>query len=292
MANYLVTGGAGFIGSHIVDALISKGEKVRVIDNLSTGREENIAHLLDKIDFIKGDITDAETVRASMVDIDYVIHQGAIPSVPRSFKSPKESLSVNSGGTLQLLIAAKENNVKYFTYASSSSVYGDKKNFQPKSPYGVSKLLGEQYCLLYNRLYGLNTVCLRYFNVFGPRQNPNSQYAAVIPKFLDLLKKGISPVIYGDGEQSRDFTFVKNVVEANLLIRKPGAYNIGCGKSTSLNNLYKMMNEMLGVNIPAKYDPPRPGDILYSCAKIDTSVYSPKVDLREGLEITIKQWKN
>jgi nucleoside-diphosphate-sugar epimerase len=290
MAKYLVTGGAGFIGSHIVDALISKGENVRVLDNLSTGRKENIAHVLDKIDFIKGDITDAETVKSAVSDIDYVIHQAAIPSVPRSFKDPMESLFVNSGGTLQLLISAKENNVKCFTYASSSSVYGDKNNFQPKSPYGVSKLLGEQYCLLYNRLYGLNTVCLRYFNVFGPRQNPNSQYAAVIPKFLESLKNGIAPVIYGNGEQSRDFTFVQNVVEANLLIRKAGVYNIGCGKSTSLNVLYKMMSEMLGVNIPAKYDPPRPGDILYSCAKIDTTVYKPKVDLKEGMEHTIKQW--
>jgi nucleoside-diphosphate-sugar epimerase len=292
MSNYLVTGGAGFIGSHIVDALLKRGETVRVIDNLCTGRIENIEHVLKEIEFIKGDIRDREVAKKAVSGIDYVIHQAAIPSVPRSFQTPMDSVSVNSGGTLELLIAAKEEGVRCFTYASSSSVYGDKSNFQPKSPYGVSKLLGEQYCVLYNRLYGLNTVCLRYFNVFGPRQNPNSQYAAVIPKFIQSLKDRISPVIYGDGTQSRDFTFVQNIVYANLNIQKTGVYAIGCGKSTSLNDLFKMIKEMVRADISPKYDPPRPGDILYSCAKIDESEYKPQFSLREGLEITIKQWKN
>jgi nucleoside-diphosphate-sugar epimerase len=292
MSNYLVTGGAGFIGSHIVDALLKRGETVRVIDNLCTGRIENIEHVLKEIEFIKGDIRDREVAKKAVSGIDYVIHQAAIPSVPRSFQTPMDSVSVNSGGTLELLIAAKEEGVRCFTYASSSSVYGDKSNFQPKSPYGVSKLLGEQYCVLYNRLYGLNTVCLRYFNVFGPRQNPNSQYAAVIPKFIQSLKDRISPVIYGDGTQSRDFTFVQNIVYANLNIQKTGVYAIGCGKSTSLNDLFKMIKEMVRADISPKYDPPRPGDILYSRAKIDESEYKPQFSLREGLEITIKQWKN
>lgn len=287
MAKYLVTGGAGFIGSHIVDALVSKGENVRVLDNLSTGNKKNLENVIDKIELAIGDIKDRSIVASAVQDIDFILHQAAIPSAPRSFETPEESLSVNSGGTLQLLIAAKETGVKCFLYASSSSIYGDNKDFKPKSPYGVSKLLGEQYCLLYNRLYGLNTVCLRYFNVFGPRQNPDSQYSAVIPKFIKALKNGDSPVIYGDGEQSRDFTYVKNVVNANLIIRKAGVYDIGFGKSTTVNNLYEMTKEILGVKIPAKYVSPRPGEIKYSLAKIDASVYKPEIDLEKGLKLTI-----
>lgn len=274
--NYLVTGGAGFIGSHIADALVEAGHRVRVLDNLSTGKREN---LNNKVELIVGDIRDSATVNSAVKDIDYILHQAAIPSVPRSFEDPVETLSVNSGGTLQLLIAAKDSGVKCFVYASSSSVYAK------TSPYGVSKLLGEQYCLLYNRLYGLNTVCLRYFNVFGPRQNPNSQYAAVIPRFIYALRSGESPTIYGDGEQSRDFTYVQNVVEANLSIRTQGVYDIGCGKSTTINELFNMIRDLLGVKVSPKYGPPRPGDVRFSCAKIDSK---PRIDLYEGLQRTIK----
>lgn len=281
MANYLVTGGAGFIGSHIVDALINSGHNVRVVDNLSTGKKENLENVLNRIEFIEGDIRDSNVVKSAVSGIDYILHQAAIPSVLRSFQNPIETLSVNGGGTLQLLITAKDSKVKCFVYASSSSVYG--KN----SPYGVSKLLGEQYCLLYNRLYGLNTVCLRYFNVFGPRQDSNSQYAAVIPKFIDALRNGESPTIFGDGKQSRDFTYIQNVVEANLNIRTSGAYDIGCGESTTVNGLFNIIRDMLGVKISAKYCPPRPGDIRFSCARIDKSIYKPKIDLRKGLGLTL-----
>lgn len=288
MANYLVTGGAGFIGSHITEALVKKGHRVRVLDNLSTGKKENLENIINKIELIVGDIRDTSIVKKAVKGIDYILHQAAIPSVERSFQNPIETVSVNSGGTLQLLISAKENGVKLFIYASSSSVYGDKNNFQPKSPYGVSKFLGEQYCLLYNRLYGLNTVCLRYFNVFGPRQDRKSQYSAVIPKFINALLNNKSPTIYGDGEQSRDFTYIQNVVDANMGIAKPGVYDIGCGKSTSVNELFRMIRDMLGKKNEARYDPPRPGDIRYSCAKIDTAVYGPKIDLKDGLEIYIE----
>jgi nucleoside-diphosphate-sugar epimerase len=290
MANYLVTGGAGFIGSHIVDTLVAGGHSVRVIDNLMTGRKENIAHVQDKIEFILGDVRDVELVKKIVKDVDYILHQAAIPSVPRSFKDPYNSVSVNAGGTLNLLNAAKESKVKCFVYASSSSIYGDQHNFQPKSPYGVGKLLGEQYCVLYNRLYGLNTVCLRYFNVFGARQNPNSEYAAVIPKFITSLKNGLSPTIYGDGEQRRDFTYVKNVVEANLTIRKPGAYDIGCGQNTSINELFSMIQEFVGTNISPKYEPPRKGDIRLSCANLDSTVFVPKILIKEGVNFTVKAY--
>lgn len=281
MANYLVTGGAGFIGSHIVDALINNGHRVRVLDNLSTGKKENIENVLNKIEFIEGDIRDSAVVNPAVSGIDYILHQAAIPSVLRSFQNPVETLSVNGGGTMQLLIAAKDYGVKSFVYASSSSVYGK------SSPYGVSKLLGEQYCLLYNRIYGLNTVCLRYFNVFGPRQDSNSQYAAVIPKFIDAIRNGDSPPIFGDGEQSRDFTYIQNVVEANLNICTPGVYDVGCGESTTVNELFNIIKDMLGAKISAKYCPLRPGDIRFSQAKIDKSIYKPKIDLRKGLELTL-----
>lgn len=278
MANYLVTGGAGFIGSHIVDALVDSGHKVRVLDNLSTGEKENLDRVLNKIELIVGDIRDEQIVKSAVSGVEHILHQAAIPSVPRSFQNPIDTISVNSGGTLNLLNIAKDSGVKCFVYASSSSVYGK------SSPYGVSKLLGEQYCLLYNRLYGLNTVCLRYFNVFGPRQNPNSQYAAVIPKFINTLKKGGIPVIYGDGKQARDFTYVQNVVEANLATEAPGVYDVGCGNSTTINELFNMISQMLSVQIHARYEAPRPGDIRYSCAKVK---YKPKIDLYAGLQLTI-----
>lgn len=289
MANYLVTGGAGFIGSNIVDALLSAGHKVRVLDNLSTGKKENLSHVLNKIEFIEGSIMDTNLVSSSVKDIDYILHQAAIPSVARSFDNPIDSLSVNSGGTLNMLNAAKEAGVKCFVYASSSSVYGDKKDFKPKSPYGVSKLLGERYCVLYNKLYGLNTVCLRYFNVFGKRQDPKSQYAAVVPKFIQALRNGKAPVIDGDGTQSRDFTFVGNVISANLNIRTSGVYDIGCGRETTVLDLFKEIKEILKSDINPNHGPPRPGDIKRSLAILNNEVYKPKVFLKEGLEKTINE---
>lgn len=281
MARYLVTGGAGFIGSHIVDALLAQGHSVRVIDNLSTGKKENLEHVKDRIELVVGDIRDRKVVESAVCGTEYIIHQAAIPSVPRSFKNPIETLSANTDGTLQLLEAAKKNNIRCFVYASSSSTYGK------ASPYGISKLLGEQYCVLYSRLYNLNTVCLRYFNVFGPRQNPNSQYAAVVPKFVNALRNGNSPTINGDGKQSRDFTFVRNVVLANLTIRTQGVYDIGCGKSTTVNKLFKLISDILRSKTQPQYGPSRPGDIRFSCAKINKTVFQPKVNLLEGLKLTI-----
>lgn len=280
-ASYLVTGGAGFIGSHIVDALLKEGYKVRVLDNLSTGKKENLKHVLDRIEFIQADIRDESIVRSAVKDVDYILHQAAIPSVQRSFDNPYETLSVNAGGTLQLLTIAKDNGVKCFVYASSSSVYGK------ASPYGISKLLGEQYCMLYHRLYGLNTVCLRYFNVFGPRQDPNSQYSAVIPRFIHALKNNQPPIIYGDGKQSRDFTYITNVVNANLYIRKPGIYDIGCGRSTSINELLKMIMEIMGVNTKPIYAPPRKGDVRFSCANLNSPEYQPVIYIEEGLRMLL-----
>lgn len=287
MANYLVTGGAGFIGSHIVDALVEKGEEVRVLDNLSTGKKANLEGVLNKIELIIGDIRDSSVVRSAVKGVDYILHQAALPSVPRSFKNPIESLSVNSGGTLELLKAARDAKVKRFVYASSSSVYG------LKSPYAVSKGLGGQCCILFSRLYSLNTVCLRYFNVFGPRQDPASQYAAVVPKFIGALRNRQPATIYGDGQQTRDFTYVRNVVDANLnaAIRgSAGVYNIGCGKETTVNELFHLVKQALNVDGTFQYGPPRPGDVRHSCADITKAQeglgYKPQIDLEEGLRLT------
>ncbi len=301
--NYLVTGGAGFIGSHIVAALTARGDRVRILDNFSTGKEKNI---IAGAEVVKGDIRDEKTVFASLRDIDYVIHQAALPSVARSFLDPYESVSVNAGGTLQLLSAARQAKVKAFVYASSSSVYGDsdasvrKEEMppQPLSPYASGKLLGEQYCILFRRLYGLNTIALRYFNVFGPRQDPNSQYSAVIPRFIQALRRGGPVTIYGDGTQVRDFTYVGNVVSANLkavAAREGSFYNIGCGKPTDVNMLAKTIEEILGTSYGAKYDASRPGDVYRSCADISKGReelgYLPEVDLEEGLKRTIKYYE-
>ncbi len=287
MADYLVTGGAGFIGSHIVEALVADGHKVRVLDNLSTGKKENLSSVLDRRELIIGDIRDSEVVEEAVARVGHILHQAAIPSVARSFHNPEETLSVNCGGTLQLLAAARGAGDIRFIFASSSSVYGDRNDFKPKSPYGASKLLGEQYCLLYHRLYGLNTVCLRYFNVFGARQDPDTQYAAVVPLFIKLLKTGQQPVIDGDGGQSRDFTYVKNVVKANLTINKPGVYDIGCGREKTVSELCRTIKEILDVDIDPVYGPPRPGDIRSSRAVIDESVYQPDYFMEQGLRILL-----
>jgi len=245
---YLVTGGAGFIGSHLVEELVKQGQRVRVIDNLSTGKKENIKPFLGEIEFVEGDIRDLELVRAAMDGVEYVLHQAAVPSVPRSVKDPLTSNSVNVEGTLNILVAARDADVKRVVYASSSSVYGDTPVLpkhedmkqEPRSPYAVSKLTGELYCQVFYYVYGLETVVLRYFNVFGPQQDPKSQYAAVVPKFITALLHGESPTIFGDGEQSRDFTYIENVVAANLLATKAPdvageVFNIAYGERITVN---------------------------------------------------------
>lgn len=306
---YLVTGGAGFIGSHLVEELVKQGQGVRVIDNLSTGKKENIKPFLEKIEFTEGDIRDLELVRAAMDGVDYVLHQAAVPSVPRSVKDPLISNSVNVEGTLNILVAARDADVKRVVYASSSSVYGDTPVLpkhedmkqEPRSPYAVSKLGGELYCQAFYHVYGLETVALRYFNVFGPRQDPKSQYAAVVPKFITALLHVETPTIFGDGEQSRDFTYIENVVAANLLATKASGvagevFNIACGERITINELACMLADIIGVNIEPEHTPPRPGDVLHSLADISKAKellgYEVKVSTPEGLEQTVEWYKS
>ena len=300
---YLVTGGAGFIGSNIAEALVNAGKKVRIIDNLSTGHIENISDFSAQVDFIQGDIRYLNTVMEVMDGVDYVLHQAALPSVPRSIQTPIESNDNNLNGTLNILYAAAKSGVKRVVYAASSSAYGDAEQLpkiedmapKPLSPYAVNKLAGELYCSVYSHVFGLETVALRYFNVFGPRQDPNSYYSAVIPKFIKALLEGKPSVIYGDGEQSRDFSYIDNVVSANLLACKaPDAsgqmMNLACGERTSLNSLYQMLQDIMGVNIPAKYTDPRPGDVKHSLADISKAEkllgYKVDVPVFEGLKRT------
>lgn len=306
---YLVTGGAGFIGSHLVERLCKERQKVRVIDNLSTGKKGNIAPFMNEIEFIEGDIRDLELVRRVMKGVDYVLHQAAVPSVPRSIKDPLTTNTVNVQGTLNVLLAARDAGVKRVIYASSSSVYGNTSTLpkhedmrpEPRSPYAVSKLAGECYCKVFYHVYGLETVVLRYFNVFGPRQDPESQYAAVIPKFIMALLRGEPPMIFGDGEQSRDFTYVENVVEANLLAAKAPdvageVLNIACGERISINQLVAILGEIIGTKIKPMYAPPRPGDVRHSLADISKAQrllgYQVKVDLLEGLRRTVEWYKH
>jgi nucleoside-diphosphate-sugar epimerase len=305
MSSYLVSGGAGFIGSHLVEKLIERGEKVCVLDNFLTGKRENIAAFLKQIELIEGDIRDLETCRRACQGVDYVLHQAALPSVARSVEDPHTTNEINLTGTLNLLLAAREAKVKRFVFASSSSVYGDDASWpkregeegRPLSPYAVSKLAGEHYCRLFFQLYGLSTVCLRYFNVFGPRQDPFSPYAAVIPNFILRLLQGERPIIFGDGEQSRDFTYVANVVEANLLAATASAevsgevLNIACGESISVNALAAGINQILGTDLRPIYSEPRPGDIRHSQADISRARkilgYEPRYGFWPGLEETI-----
>jgi UDP-glucose 4-epimerase len=308
-----VTGGAGFIGSNISEELVKRGEKVRILDNFSTGKRENIVKFKDGIELIKGDLRDLEIVKRAMDGVDFVLHQGALPSVERSTKEPLTTNRVNILGTLNVLIAASEAKVKRVVYASSSSIYGDtpicltvgqalpKKEgmkTNPQSPYAVTKLIGEEYCRIYYSIYGLETICLRYFNVFGPMQDPSSQYTAVIPKFITLMLRGESPPIYGDGEQSRDFTFINNVVEANLEACEAKwasgrAFNIACGKSISINNLVQRLNRILETRIEPTYQSPRKGDVRHSWADISQARkvlhYSPEIGFDVGLKKTV-QW--
>lgn len=304
MATYLVTGGAGFIGSNIVDQLVKRGEAVRILDDFSTGREENVQHFADKVDIIRGDIRDGDAVEQAVRGVDFVVHQAALASVPRSIEEPAESSEVNILGTVNLLESARRNSVRRFVYASSSSVYGDSDVLpkvetmppRPKSPYAVAKLSGEYFCQAFSEIHGLPTVSLRYFNVFGPRQDPSSQYAAVIPIFAHHLKEGSSPTIFGDGEQSRDFTFVSNVVDANIRAceaNTTGAkvYNVACGNRFDLNCLYGRLKTLMGVDLEVKYGPERVGDVKHSQADI-TAVsrdlgFKVEVGFEEGLERTV-----
>ena len=303
MSSFLVTGGAGFIGSHIVDKLIELGEDVRVLDNFSTGKIENVQHNLGKIELIRGSLTDLETVREAVKGMDYVLHQGAIPSVPRSVSDPIASNEANITGTLKVLVAARDAGVKRVVYASSSSVYGDIPTLpkvedmptNPLSPYALTKLACEYYCRMFYKLYGLETVSLRYFNVFGPRQDPTSQYSAVIPKFLSLILDDKQPVINGDGLQSRDFTYVANNVEANLqACAKPNVagevMNIACGERFTLLDLVDNLNRITGKAIEPLFGPPQPGDIKHSLAGIEKAgallEFKPTVGFQEGLKRT------
>ena len=305
MSKFLVTGGAGFIGSHIVDRLVADGEDVRVIDNLSTGKLANMEHNLDKIDFRQESLTDLSVVRNVVDGVDYIIHQAAIPSVPRSVADPIASNDAGINATLNLLVAAKDAGVKRVVYASSSSVYGnsptlpkhEKMGTNPLSPYALTKLAGEHYLRIFTELYGLETVSLRYFNVFGPRQDPGSQYAAVIPKFITLIARGERPVIYGDGQQSRDFTYVSNNVNANLLAcTAPGVaghvFNIACGERFSLLDLVEAINRILGTSIEPILEDERPGDVKHSLADIskarEAMGFEPIITFTEGLERLVR----
>jgi UDP-glucose 4-epimerase len=300
MSKVIVTGGAGFIGSHIAQELAGRDYQVIIIDNLSTGRLSNIEPVLGmkNIVFVRGSIVNLPLLRKLFSGVDYVFHQAAVPSVPRSIKNPRASHVANTTGTLNVLLAARDNGVKKVVFASSSSVYGDTPTLpkvedmtpNPESPYAVSKLAAEYYCQVFQKIYGLNTVCLRYFNVYGPRQDPNSPYAAVIPLFINSVMAGKSPVIFGNGEQSRDFTFVRDVVEANILAAEgtaTGVFNIGSGVRVTINHLAELVIRLVGDNtIKPMYRDARPGDILHSLADITragTFGYRPKYSLEEGL---------
>ncbi len=303
-ARYLVTGGAGFIGSHIAEALLDVGESVRIFDNLATGRESNLAALKGRAQFIQGDLRDLASVRVAMQGVEVVFHQAALASVPRSIADPIKSLETNINGTQNVLLAARDRGVRRVVYASSSSVYGNTPTLpkredmptHPMSPYAVQKLSGELLCGVFTRIYGLETVALRYFNVFGPRQDPASEYAAVIPRFLTALIEKRPPIVFGDGEQTRDFTYIANVVQANLLAASSPdavgyALNIGCGEQISLNTVLRMAGELLGVTVDADYREPRPGDVRDSCADINLAQrllgYRPSVSFHEGLARTL-----
>jgi len=303
LPRFLVTGGAGFIGSNIVLRLVADGEDVRVLDNLATGRRENLADAVGKFEFVEADIADLDAIRPAFEGVQYVLHQAALPSVPRSVRDPAATTTANVTGTLNVLIAARDAGVERVVVASSSSVYGKEPRLpkqedmrpQPISPYAASKLANEAYAAAFCEVYGLETVCLRYFNVFGPRQDPTSQYAAVIPLFIKAMLNGERPTIYGDGEQSRDFTFVANVVDANLLAAQapaaPGrVLNIACGSRTTVNDLVRTLNLILRTQIEPIYADPRPGDVKHSladiCAAREVLGYEPEVGFETGLAAT------
>lgn len=310
MKNALVTGGAGFIGSHLVDRLVQEGYKVTVLDNLAMGLEGNLSQSRSHIRFVQGDLRDLETVRDCAANQDVIFHLGALGSVPRSINDPITSNNVNAGGTLNVLVAAKDANVRRVIYASSSSVYGDTPVLpkvetmpsKPLSPYAMSKLAAEEYCRIFHHVYGLETVALRYFNVFGPRQRPDSEYAAVIPKFATAMLEGRSPTVNGDGGQSRDFTFVANNVSANILAATAPAekvagrvFNIACNTQYSLLELIAGINTLLGTDVAPTFGPTRAGDVRDSRADVNAAWeafgYKPLMGFQDGLAITIKAFK-
>lgn len=305
----LVTGGAGFIGSNLVAELLRKGKSVKVLDNFSSGKRENLMKFGKDIELIEGDIRSYHIVREAVNDVDVIFHQAALPSVPRSIKDPITTNEVNVNGTLNVLDAAVSASVRRVIYASSSSVYGDNPELpkhegmlpNPLSPYAVSKLAGEKYCAVFSRVYGLETIALRYFNVFGPNQDPGSQYSAVIPKFITAMEKDQRPVIYGDGEQSRDFTFVSNVVDANILaseskIDSAMTLNCACSGQVTLNELVSCINDLIGKEIKPEYAEPRAGDIKHSFADIsligEMLGFHPEVDFHSGLKRTVESFNN
>jgi nucleoside-diphosphate-sugar epimerase len=308
MAKILVTGGAGFIGSHIGAALQAQGDQVRVLDDLSTGFERNIDAIGDGVEFIQGSVTDPEVVARAVDGCDYVYHEAALASVPRSVAQPDASNHANVTGTLNVLMAARDAKVKRLVYAASSSAYGDTEVLpkvetmavNPKSPYAVAKLAGEHYVSAFASCYGMETLSIRYFNVFGPRQDPNSPYAAVIPIFADALIEGRAPMIHGDGEQSRDFTYIDNVVSANLkaLTAKKlsgEVVNVALGRRTTLNELYTMLQGVIGSDVAAEYGPTREGDVKHSEADISRAVdllgYETLVSVEEGISRTVDWYR-
>ena len=305
----LITGGAGFVGSHITTALVAAGARVRVIDNLATGYLKNLRHIESKIDFIEGSVGDVGTLGRALSDVELVFHQAAIPSVPRSVDQPIESHDASVNATFALLLAARDQKVRRVVYAASSSAYGDQPELPkredmrpaPLSPYAVGKLVGEYYGQVFTNVYGLETVSLRYFNVFGPRQDPGSQYSGVISRFMSALMNGEQPIIYGDGGQSRDFTFVSNVVDANMRAAESTGVvgkvmNVANGRQVTLNELLEIMKNVTGKSAAAaRYEPVRVGDVRHSVADISLARsllgYEPKVGLEEGLRLTFDWWQ-
>jgi len=300
----LVTGGAGFIGSHLAERLLREGHEVRILDSFATGRRSNL-DALDGVELVEGDIQSYERAHTAVLGCDYVLHQAALPSVPRSIQDPLTSAAVNTTGTLNVLLAARDAGVRRVVFASSSSVYGastalpklEEMPALPISPYAVSKLAAESYCRVFSQVYSLECVALRYFNVFGPRQDPQSQYAAVVPRFITAALQGQRPVVFGDGEQSRDFTYIDNVVDANLLaLTAPDAvgevFNVACGERYTLNALLTLVGEVAGVEIDPEYREPRPGDVLHSQAGIDKARrllgFAPAVGFADGVRRTVE----
>jgi nucleoside-diphosphate-sugar epimerase len=305
----LVTGGAGFIGSHIASALCTAGAKVRIIDDLSTGYRENLDEIGGDVDFVHGSLADDTSLRRALEDVELVFHEAAIPSVPRSVEDPRQTHVASVDSTFSLLLAAKEKGVRRLVYAASSAAYGDKPTLpktedmlpEPRSPYAVAKLVGEYYAQVFTRVYGLETLSLRYFNVFGPRQDPSSQYSGVISRFISDLLSNQTPVIYGDGEQSRDFTYIDNVVDANLKAAETTkgigeVINVANGERITLNQLFAELKELTGKRyVAVDYQAPRVGDVKHSLADITRARaflgFEPKVDLRTGLQLTMDWWK-
>lgn len=310
MPVYLITGVAGFIGSSIARALLSRGESVRGVDNFSTGKKQNLAEIAERIELFEADITDLDAMHRACREVDFVLHQAAIPSVPKSVLDPLGSNRANVDGTVNVLIAARDAKVKRVVYAASSSAYGDTPTLpkhegmkpDPISPYAVAKLASEHYMVSFYRCYGLQTVCLRYFNIFGPRQDPSSPYSGVLAKFITQMLRGEQPTIFGDGEQSRDFTYIDNAVEANLLACKADAgkaagevFNVATGRRVTLKETYKALQPLTDYSSDPKYGAPRSGDVMHSLADISKTQaglgYRPEVDFEEGLRRTVEWYR-